>query len=594
MPVARTGLPAATGEVSPDGGDDPGGGRPEPALQPAPESAPGADREERAARALQGVAVALHAASLAGASVLILWSNRRQWFFGDEWEFFANRLEGGGRVLFAPHNEHWSTVPILVYRALYEAAGLRTYVPYVAVLLVCHLAVVHLVWRLLRRTGTPPLVASALAAVLAVLGSGSENLLWAFQIGFVASVALGLVHVLLVDHGGRFGRRDVLGWAVAVVALACSGIAVTMAAISGLVVLLRRSLKDAVLTVVPPGAVYLLWLAWIGHEGLRDQGSLLDRLLDVPSYLWTGLSNALERAGGIPGAGPVLVVLLLVWLVRQEAVRSPGAAVPTAMAAGAGLLFAVIGMGRSNQGVEQATSSRYVYIAMALLLPAIGRALSTGGLRAPSRQVAVAALLGLVLLQGLDDLRTNAAAEGDRERQVRAQVMAADGLVASGAALVGPQPEPRYTPDLTVDLLRRLREEGALPTGVEVTEADRLAAATQLQLAVTTTAPAAGTLPPTVAGPGVAADGAGCATLPPGAPADVQLDRPGAVEIRAPGGGELVATLRSSTDAALRGPPRPFPLSPGTSWLQVARPGTVTVAVAGGGLLCGVQVAPAA
>ncbi|MGH9177629.1 MAG: hypothetical protein ACRD0N_03620, partial [Acidimicrobiales bacterium] len=526
--MARTGLRAGSGDVSlRHAGEDDGD---HDTRAPVPSARPGgaANGDGRAGRALDALAVVVHGATLAGAGVLIVWTNRRQWFFGDEWEFFANRLEGGGRVLFAPHNEHWSTVPILIYRALYEAAGLRTYVPYVAVLVVAHLAVVHLVWRVMRRTGTPPLIASALAAVLAVLGSGSENLLWAFQIGFVGSVALGLVHILLVDHDGRFGRRDVLGWAVAVVGLACSGIAVTMTAVAGLVVLLRRNLNDAVLTVVPPAGVYLLWLAWIGHEGLRDQGSTLDRALGVPSYLWTGLSFAVERGSGIPGAGPALVVLLLVWLVRQDGLRSPAAAVPTAMAVGAGLLFAVIGMGRSNHGVEQATSSRYVYIAVALLLPAIGLALSSGVLRAPARQAAVAALLGLVLLQGLDDLRTSAAAEGDRERQIRAQVMAADQLVASGEALVGPQPEPRYTPDLTVDVLRRLRADGALPAGVEVTDRDRLAAATQLQLAVTTTAPAPAGTPslPTLAGRGVAADGAGCAVLPSGAGAELRLAGP--------------------------------------------------------------------
>ena len=43
--------------------------------------------------------------------------------------------------LLRPHNEHWSTLPILVYRVLWQLFGLRTYVPYqlVALLLTSRL-----------------------------------------------------------------------------------------------------------------------------------------------------------------------------------------------------------------------------------------------------------------------------------------------------------------------------------------------------------------------------------------------------------------------------------------------------------------------
>ena len=544
-------------------------------------------------------AVVAHAVSLTAAGTLLVWFNRRQWFFGDEWEFFANRLHGGGRALFGPHNEHWSTLPILIYRGLYAAFGLRSYLPYVVVVLALHLAVTHLAWRLLRHTGTPPLVASALAGVFALLGAGYENLLWAFQVGFVGSVALGLVHILLVDHSGPFGRRDRIAWAVAVLGLTFSGISLTMTAVSGLVVALRRNVKDAVLTVAPPAAVYLVWLLWIGHEGLRNDGSLVDALLTVPSYVWTGLSGALERAGGLPGAGPTLVVLLAVWLVRQQEARSPQAATATAMAVGAALLFAVIGMGRSGHGVEQATSSRYVYLAVALLLPTLGRVLASPGLRSLPRQAVLIGLLGLVLLNGLDVLRRNSSAEGDREVQLRAQILAADRLVASGAEVVGVHPEPKFAPDLTVDVLRALREDEALPAGIEVTESDELAVANQLQVALTAAPPEASagdaiTAPTLSRGEGVAPDGVGCAVLS-GSPAraDLRLDAATTVEIRASAGSKLTVTLRSLLNPAVAAPPRTIALPAETSWLRVSRPGPVSIGLPAGatGQLCGVQLA---
>ena len=46
---------------------------------------------------------------------------------------------------------------------------------------------------------------------LIVLGAGSQNLLWAFQIGFLGSVALGLGAMLLVNHAGAWQRRDWAG-----------------------------------------------------------------------------------------------------------------------------------------------------------------------------------------------------------------------------------------------------------------------------------------------------------------------------------------------------------------------------------------------
>jgi hypothetical protein len=54
-----------------------------------------------------------------------------QWFFTDEWEYITPNLPGMGRLgLFVPpHNEYWSTSPILVYRGLFAAFGLHSYLP---------------------------------------------------------------------------------------------------------------------------------------------------------------------------------------------------------------------------------------------------------------------------------------------------------------------------------------------------------------------------------------------------------------------------------------------------------------------------------
>jgi hypothetical protein len=45
---------------------------------------------------------------------------RYRWFGGDEWYFLAGR-ELSVSDLFRPHNQHWSTVPVLVFSWLEES-----------------------------------------------------------------------------------------------------------------------------------------------------------------------------------------------------------------------------------------------------------------------------------------------------------------------------------------------------------------------------------------------------------------------------------------------------------------------------------------
>lgn len=438
----------------------------------------------RSPRALK-LALGGHVLSLPVAAGVLLWANRGQWFSHDEWEFFENRMHGWGAVLFEAHNEHWSTIPILIYRGLFAAFGLRTYLPYAAVLVSLHLVATHLLWRILLRSGVVPSVATGLAFVFAVLGAGAQNLIWAFQIGFVASVLLGLLHLLLVDRDGPFGAKDLVGWAVAVVGLMCSGVSVTMVLVAGLAVLIRRTPKAALATVSVPGAVFVMWLMLIGRGGLGTHRTTLDSLLGVPDYIWTGLSTALERGLGIPGAGAALAVLIAVWMLRRNGRETPSESVPLAMAVGAACLFAIVGIGRSSFGSDQATASRYVYIAFALLVPVLGLILSSLAVRSIGAHAAILAVVGLALVHNSGELHRVSVEESRPEQRSRRQILAAARLDASGARTVSTVPEPVYAPELSLPTLSQFRRDGKLPDDVSLSESDVLAAATYLQVALT-------------------------------------------------------------------------------------------------------------
>ena len=69
------------------------------------------------------------AVGVLASTAVLLWHARKLWFFGDEWAFINYRaLSGGdGPGPLAPHNEHWSTIPLILYRIMWHVVGLQHY-----------------------------------------------------------------------------------------------------------------------------------------------------------------------------------------------------------------------------------------------------------------------------------------------------------------------------------------------------------------------------------------------------------------------------------------------------------------------------------
>lgn len=429
----------------------------------------------------------MHLVLLAAAGVVLVVAVRGQWFFGDEWAFIQARDIGRDPVaaLLEPHNEHLSVLPVLVYRGLLATFGLHTYWPYIGVVLVLHLLLAHLLWWVMVRTGASRMTATALATLFALLGSGGENLLWAFQMGFVGSLTAGFAAVLLVDHDGRLGLRDVAGVLLALVALGCSGVGVAMVATMALTVLLRRRswLQAAAVTAVP-AALYLAWyLAFArGESGAGGAPPLPPLGLGaVPRFAFDGLANALEVGTGLRGAGAVLLLALAVLLVRRPDLTAGAGAAATACAGGAIAFFTLTGISRVALGVEQARVSRYVYVGVLLLLPlaALGFDVLLQRLRRPGLVVVpvVACLVAVnlaVLFSAAD--RTRA-----REQGIKGTVLAAAEIFQSDAEILARKPDPDFSRDLSVGGLQRFLERGWLPEPSGIDDDERTTARTRLQ-----------------------------------------------------------------------------------------------------------------
>jgi hypothetical protein len=408
----------------------------------------------------------LHAATLLLAAVVLMFSARNHWFFGDEWDFIVTRdLIGGEQGLFTPHNEHWSTLPILVYRAmLWVVGGLEHYPVFMIPVVATHLALAHVLWRLLLRVGVSAATATGLTAAFSVLGAGAENLLWAFQIGFVGSTLGGAAAVLVLTGPRPWRQRAWLAIAFLIASLMCSGIGITAVVWAATTAyLINRSWREAVVIAGPPAAIFALWN--LTFAGSSTTTSLLDthQLVSLPAYVLHGFIATASKAASLPflaGFAFVLAGIAVIGL-RQEVRQGTGSAVAGG-AVGCLAFFTINGLGRVELGLEQASSSRYVYIASALLLPVSGVLLDRVSAITRARGLVIGAVAIYFVAGNLQILHSTAAAEAKREAELRGLVLASAELLRAGTPLGG-ELHPEHLPGLTADDIRKLLVKGWLP-----------------------------------------------------------------------------------------------------------------------------------
>ena len=346
------------------------------------ETAEGTRRRWRNGPLLVFVAVELVALPL-----LLVWG-RHGWFTQDDWDFLSARTAWNLSDLFRAHFQHWTTLPLLAYRLMWVVVGLRSYTPYQALVVVLHLVAAALLLVVMRRAGVGPWLATIAAVLFVFFGSGAENIVVAFQITFVGALVFGLVQLILADHDGPLAGRDWLGLLAGFAGLLCSGVAITMVAVVGMAVLLRRGWRGwraALFHTGPLAAAYLVWLQF-APKGQNAGNYRSQSPSQVVRFVWIGIEAAFARLGQVPGVGIALGVVLvggLFVLMRGRGWRTPlgPLAAPLALLAG-GLVFLIVtGVLRSGQGAllflitgtgpERARDSRYVYIVAALLLPAL-------------------------------------------------------------------------------------------------------------------------------------------------------------------------------------------------------------------------------
>lgn len=322
--------------------------------------------------------VGLGIAAFAG----LLYLTRGLDFYYDEWDFVLGAPHWTLGDYFFPHAEHWSTVPSMIYEALFLLFGARTYLPFMAVLLAMHVAIAFLLYVFIRRR-QGALLGLVTAAAFLFLGRGAENLMWAFQIGFLGSVMFGLAAWVLLDEPSSSPRLYLPAAAVCLLlSVMSSGVGLFFLPVIAIELQLDRGRRRWLIVLAPAVAAYLVWFLVIGraHSIVHRSPYSLEAIRSLATYVPFGIGAAVIGLFGLAlvyseiGLAALAALVVAAWAPPRPL---PG---PRVWAAGAGILaqYVLIGLVRAQYGDVEAGSGRYVYIAAVFLLVMISEAV--GGL----------------------------------------------------------------------------------------------------------------------------------------------------------------------------------------------------------------------
>jgi hypothetical protein len=308
------------------------------------------------------------------------WAGRGEWFEHDDWDYLVLRKAGNLGDLLRPHNGHWETIPVLVYRMIWSVFGL-TYRPFQFASIILSLIGAAIFLVVLLRARIRPWIALIFATLLVLFAPAQSNVaLKVTSITFVGfAVPLGLAQLLLADHDGPRDRRDWFGLAAGLAAVLCSSVAIAMLFVVGVAMLLKRGWRLALFHVGAPLLAFAVWFAADGHKdvGAGQPARLrsLPSAIHFASVLVTGTFEAFTGTKVIGGLLVLGFVVGLFFILRaSSSVRRRQAAVPVSMLLGAFVFALETGLGRSDllaQGASAVRAGHYMDVVAYLALPAV-------------------------------------------------------------------------------------------------------------------------------------------------------------------------------------------------------------------------------
>lgn len=375
---------------------------------------------------------------LIAGGALLLYAGRHLTFFFDEWDFILRRRGGSVGTYLDPHNGHLALFPVVVYKILFALVGLRHYVAYQLVLVALHLVSCGLLYALTRRR-LGRWLALVPVVLLLFMGSAFQDLLWPFQIGFLASVAGGLLALLSIEVGTR--RADALAATALIWSLTGSAVGVPFLVAAAVMLLCQRSRPSRLWVVVLPAVLFAIWyVGWGGGEQVTS-----DSVLGAPQYVADAAAGAAAGIAGLSSSwGPVLAgafaVLCGLALARRQPVR------PLLIAATVGVLcfWSLSAIARADYADPAA--SRYLYIGAAFIMLIAAESFA-GRAPRPGWALVGAVVLAGCLLANINLLRSGERGLRGADTAVRAGLAAVQ--IAAPVVSSSFQPEPANAPQIT-------------------------------------------------------------------------------------------------------------------------------------------------
>jgi hypothetical protein len=383
-------------------------------------------------------------------------------FFYDDWDFVIHDYGGGLHSLLVAHVGNISVFPIVVYKILFHVVGLDHYGIFRLVVIVLHLIAAGLIFTLAARriARVPALLATAL---ILFLGAAWEDLLWAFQTGYLLSIVGGLAAWLLIERRDRLG--DVLAMGAVVLAVGSSSLGIPVVIGMAVELAWSRSWRRGWIVMVPA----VLYLAWYLKYGESEVTS--NSLINAPGF---AVDLAAAAAGALVGRtlewGRPLALIGLLVLVRRLIGPAPVSARLAGLLATGASLWIVTATARST--ISAPETSRYVYFG-AVVIVLIGVELLRGVEVAPRAIGVAAALVAFCAVTGLTVMHAGAAGLRSTSKAVAAEL----GAMEQASAYVSPefQPDPQRAPQIVAGpYLHTVRAIGSSPadTPAELVAAD--------------------------------------------------------------------------------------------------------------------------
>jgi hypothetical protein len=326
------------------------------------------------------------------AAAAILWLARGMTFYYDEWTFILDAPDWTAATLLQPHNEHPVMLTRAIYALLLSTVGLRSYLPYLVVLLSLHAANVVLLFEVLRRRASD-LVALGSAALLMLLGAGWENLLWVFQIQFLGSVACGL-GMLLALQAKPSRRNAFLGAVLLTASLMFSGVGLFFGVAAAVQLALTPGRRRDLLWFAPTAVALAAWFLAFGRTYEPTTPVSPADLAALPLYVIWGLGASAGGLIGVSGVAGLALLTLAALAVVFTWIRGARGAFRLGIVAGLVSFYAVTGLIRVQLGYQQSGASRYTYIGAVLWI----LLLADSARYLPSRGALRPALVACVLL----------------------------------------------------------------------------------------------------------------------------------------------------------------------------------------------------